>query len=379
MAKRGQRASASSVKRVPEKPSLPYRRFVDRPSTIFVNAVVKELKEHARPEWIDALYRNQISKNVTFFKLREIELDGKKRNEHAPCPMCSSNRFLRGAFIYIPTMQCCAVIGHCCADKEAQAAADREFRARNKRDYEETYLLENLCLVPARLQALEALKPAVVEARRLYRQFRKEASKVQFQLRQVKRNYGGRLLLHEIIRGGEDDEDNDYVGPSGFRGRGNTETREHIFGTMDGSIATINNYDPVKELETVIRQLSSIDEVPTENALIDFITRISVQQRTAGVAIMTEVDRGVYKLVSRLKDFLSFFTRDNAERLNAFGTSPHNSFPFEASYGLLKGLPALAFKHRGYKCVLQLGKPCHPFSFSWPGKYPTVVDPDSPN
>jgi hypothetical protein len=54
--------------------------------------------------------------------------------------------------------------------------------------------------------------------------------------------------------------------------------------------------------------------VPIESEL-DFITRISEAQRTPAVAIMTAVDHGGYKLVARLKDFLSFFSRENAKRV----------------------------------------------------------------
>src|SRR5664280_1285278 len=254
---------ASSVKRKSEKPFLSFRRFVDRPSTPFIDEVAKHLRETAAPEIHEALYRNSISKDATFFILREVELDGRKRQDggNAPCPMCATNKFLKGALVYIPKMQCCAVIGHCCASKQVKADADREFKWRRKRDHEEGYLLDNLTLVPARLQVLEDLKPVAVEVRRLYRQFRNQASKVQYQLRQVRRNHGGQLILEEIIRGGEDDVDNDYTGPAGFRGRGNIETREHNFGTMAGGLATIKNYDPVKELDTLIRQLGSIDTI----------------------------------------------------------------------------------------------------------------------
>src|SRR6187200_1371652 len=107
-------SNASRVSRVTKDSSLPFRRLADRPSTVFVETVLKELRDKASPELIEELYRNPIPKDVQFFILRQVELDGLKRpnGDNAPCPMCMPNKFLRGALIYIPVMQCCAVIGH---------------------------------------------------------------------------------------------------------------------------------------------------------------------------------------------------------------------------------------------------------------------------
>jgi hypothetical protein len=218
----------SSSKR-PANPILPYRPFSDRPTGIFVEDIIEQLKEHASPERIDSLYRNPIPKNAEFFILRPITLDGKKRpdGDHAPCPMCTPNRFLSGALVYIPSMQCCAVIGHCCADREAQAKADREYKQRTRRDYEESYLLRCLPLVDARMRVLVGLKAPATEALRVYRNFRKGAPQIHAQLRQTKHQYSGHLKLSEIMRGGEDDKRDDYFGPAGLRGRGSDiETRE---------------------------------------------------------------------------------------------------------------------------------------------------------
>jgi hypothetical protein len=369
MAKGRNSPSASSVKRSSEKSVLPFRRFVDRPTTPYIDALMKFLRETASPELHEDLFRNPIAKEVQFYILRKVHLDGKRRpsGDNAPCPMCSTNKFLSGALVHIPELQCCAVIGHCCAGKDAQAAADREYRERKKRDHEEGYLLENLTLVPARMKVLDELRPVAIDARRLYREFRKGASKVQHQLRQVRLNHAGRLVLQEIIRGGEDDEPNDYVGPAGFRSRGaDIETRDHDFGLLAGGIATIKNYDPVAELDWIIRQLGSINEVPTEESIIEFIADMNEQKRGAAVAIMESVDSKVHEFAQRISDFLSFFTHENAGRLDAYGTSNHNSAPFAVAYGELKGKPTLLIRHNGEKCSLQVGDACKAFTFVWP-------------
>src|SRR5205085_1967341 len=94
---------------------LPFRLVRDWPTSIFIDEVLAHLRERAEPETCELLFRNRIAKTTKFLIVRRVELDGKKRPEgdRAPCPMCTANRFLSGALVYIPDMQCCAVIGHC--------------------------------------------------------------------------------------------------------------------------------------------------------------------------------------------------------------------------------------------------------------------------
>ena len=91
----GKDAGASSVKSKTEKPTLPFRQFKDRPTAVFVDSIMKQLRETAQPELIEGLFRNPIPKDVEFFIIRpDVVIDGKKRPEgdHAPCPMCSPNK-----------------------------------------------------------------------------------------------------------------------------------------------------------------------------------------------------------------------------------------------------------------------------------------------
>jgi hypothetical protein len=370
----GAKAVSSSVKRESSKLQVrvqPYRSFADRPLDIFVDQVIQELKDHAQPEKIEALYRSAIPKDVEFFIIRPITLDGKKRPEgdNAPCPMCTPNRFLSGALIYIPSMQCCAIIGHCCADKDAQAKADREYKIRHQRDHEENYLLRCLPLVAARMDVLENLKGSATEAQRIFRRFRKGVPRIHEQLRRTKHQFHGHLRLSEIIRGGEDDERTDYVGPAGFRGRGSTdiETREIDFGLLSGTIAVNADYNPVKELETITRQLASIDPLPTEEAALNFICEITIEQRRAAVAILEGVDWGVERFVDRLRGFEQFFTADNASILKTFGDSPHNAQGFGVVFEWRNGQSLLTFWQAGTKCALQYGNSAALANFKWPG------------
>lgn len=175
-------------------------------------------------------------------------------------------------------------------------------------------------------------------------------------------------MLSEIIRGGEDGEDEDYVGPAGFGRHGRVETREHDFGLMSGALAVINDYQPVKDLEMIIRQLESVQCIPSPEAALEFVTSITAQQRHAGVAIMEGVDKGVEKFKGRLREFLQFFTRENAEVINAFGASNLNSLYFTAEYELLHKRPCLTITHKGKKCQLLAGDNFAGLDVKWPVK-----------
>ncbi|MGD9839498.1 MAG: hypothetical protein AB7F72_09860 [Afipia sp.] len=356
------------VKSKSSKPVLPFRPIRDWPSGQFVETVVLHIKETGQPETMPSLFRNQIAKTEEFRIIRPIEIDGKKRPEgdHAPCPMCTSNRFLAGHLVYLPKLQACAVIGHCCADKVTAANAERDYKFRQRRDYEDDYLLECLPLVDARMAALESLKPAAIEAQRLYRKFRKNHPLVHAMLRSTKHQYSDRLMLSQIIRGGEDEDESDYVGPAGFGKRGRIETREHDFGLLSGSLVLIIDYTPVKDLDMIIRQLASVHCIPSQEATLEFVTSISAEQRRAGVAIMEGVDAGVEKFKGRIREFLQFFTRENAQVINAFGTSDYNSLYFKAEFELIHNRPCLTIMHKGKPCQLLVGDSFAGLDIKWP-------------
>lgn len=362
MAKRGKRASAKPVSSAVNRPVLSYRQFKDWPTEIFISEALLHLKETGEPETFEAFFRNAIPRDAKFRIIRDIEIDQRKRpgGDYAPCPMCTTNKFLRGSLVYLPEMQCVAVIGNCCADKDTAAEAAREYRARSQQTYQETLLLDRLPQVAAQLERLKGFRDAARDATALYRRFRRHAGRIQVQLRTVRKNHAGQLVLSEIIHSAEDEEESDYFGPAGFKGRGQSETqsREHNFGTMDGGIITINNYDPTAELEFAIRQLESLGETPSEEDIIEFICGLDIPKRRAAVAILEAAEKGTRKFLHRLGDFLSFFTPTNAHRLDAYGRSPHNAVPFEVEYGTVKGLPTLLFKFGKERCSLQMTDKC---------------------
>lgn len=349
---------------------LPWRPFNDRPLGIWIDETVARIKETAQPELIESLYRNHIPKSARFRVLKHlITVDGTKRPEgdSCPCPMCTPNRFLTGSLVWFPDLQCCAFIGNCCANDDVLAEAEKERKWREKRDSEESYLLEALPLVAPKLTVLESLKPVALEAVRSYRKFRNTLPQVHDQLRKMKQHYGGQLTLTEIIRD-ESEENDDYFGPNGFKGRGKdgVESRDHTFGTFSGHIAVIKDYNPVKELENIHRSLLSVAADSYGQEALDFISDMTEKQRHAAVVILRNVEDSIVKFKARLQDLASFYTRENAEMLNKFFTHELNSIYYRVEFTSFRSQPTLRFKKEASNYDLIRGTWANKLDFDWP-------------
>lgn len=347
--------------------TAPYRRFATSPSGIFIKEVVEHIRATGRPETFKGLYHGKIPKDAKYSILWKIQIDGKKRlgGDMAPCPMCTPNRFLDGVLAWFPNLQIAAVIGHCCADHANQA--EREFKKSETKRQQEDYLLAALPHLDSKIDVICHLQPAATEALRIYRSFRKRSSGIQRHLRQVKQSTGGRLRVTEILWSKEHEEDRDYFGPAGFRGRSGSEveTRDHELGTLRGMTAVIGDYNPVSELENIRRQLESFVFRGDEEAALDFVVELDDAKRRAAVAIMQEIDRYYIKFIKRLKDFENFFSRENIELLRQYGNHPHNQFSFDAKYEVIRGRPRITFHYQGRDHQLVIGNEIENANFNW--------------
>ncbi|WP_440639447.1 hypothetical protein ACSHT2_34065 [Bradyrhizobium sp. PUT101] len=362
---RGVKSSSSETKQ------LPWRPFNDRPTGIWIDETVARIKETAQPELIESLYRNPLPKNATFRVLRHlITVDGTKRPEgdNCPCPMCTPNRFLTGSLVWFPELQCCAFIGNCCADDDVLAEAEKERKWRERRDYEETYLLAALPLVGPKLTVVETLKPVAFEAVRSYRKIRNTLPQVHEQLRKMKQHHGGQLTLTEIIRDESAENQDDYYGPAGFKGRGKdaVETRDYTFGTFSGHIAVHKDYNPTKELEDIHRSLTSVAADSYSQEALDFICEMSEKQRHAAVVILQDVEAKIVKFKERLRDLSLFYTRQNADRFHGFFTHELNSIYYKVEYTTVRGQPTLRFKKGASNYDLIRGSWADKLDFDWP-------------
>ncbi|MGM4991282.1 hypothetical protein [Tardiphaga sp. 841_E9_N1_2] len=370
----GNRAVSSTVKRKSsgQRP-LPWRPFRDRPSGIWIDETVTRIKETAQPELIDSLFRNQISKHSRFNVLRHlITVDGKKRPEgdSCPCPMCTPNRFLTGSLVWFPDLQCCAFIGNCCADDDVLAEAQKEWKRREKKRFEEDYLLDALPLVGQKLEILEMLKPIAHDAVRTYRRVRNTLPQVHEQLRRMKQHHGGQLTLTEILRDESREKNDDYFGPAGFKGRGKdgVETRDHTFGTFSGQIAVHKDYNPAKELETIHRSLVSVASNSYGQEPLDFICAMTDKQRHAAVVILQSVEDSIVKFKARLQDLALFITPENADKFNRYFTHELNSLYFRVDYTNGGDGPALKFKRGASIYSMVRGSWAGKLEFEWPKK-----------
>lgn len=321
---------------------MAHRTFKERPTPLFEAAVRDFVRKTGRPEDHPDLCYDDIAKNEPFIKLCPIDVDAKQRPEgdRVDCPMCTPNKFLSGFLCWFFEKQFCAVIGHCCADSETGAEADRRYRAETKKRHEEDYLLLALPLVLPKLHAIGLMKPSAVEALRLYRLLRKSKA-IHVTLRDIARD-NGRLRLQQRL---EDIKTAD--GPAGYR-RGNPQFREIDFGPLHGLIATLVEYNPVKELEWIERTLASLSlERGDEQEAMNFICRLDDKLRHVSYHLLMGVDDKFEKFRERLADFVSFFGSENLHRLRQWGGHEVNPTPIQVIEKKASGRRHVTISGRG--------------------------------
>jgi hypothetical protein len=257
--------------------------------------------------------------------------------------MCTPNRFLEGALVWVPEHQVVSVIGHCCAENAEEAK--REYKIRENLRRQEDYLLDSLPLIPEKLKTLDSLKGAAVDAVILFRKLRRQVPSIHKHLREMRDRGNARLVLSEVLKSREDNIGRDYVGPAGFRGSGASgiDSRDVDFGPLAGTTATLADYNPPKELSDARRATEFFANLPSE--ILYFIADMAPRERLAAVANCQMIDTYYEKFRSRIVDFTSFWSRDNVARLHAYGTSPLNHFTFEAEYRSVNGRPLIVMRH----------------------------------
>jgi len=176
--------------------------------------------------------------------------------------------------------------------------------------------------------------------------------------------------LTQIIRD-EQNENDDYFGPAGFKDRSKDgiETRDFTFGSFTGHIAVIKDYNPVKELETMNRKLLAIAAHGSEGEALNFIVKMTERERHVAVVILRDVEESIQKFKTRLKDLASFYTRANAENFNAFFTSELNNIYYKVEFATIRGQPRPTFKRGGSTYELLRGSWADKLDFIWPCVY----------
>lgn len=314
-----------------------YRVFKSIPLPSFHEQIRAHIREHAQPELILDLRHEPIDKDEYFEILCEIDLEGKKRPEGdmAPCPMCQPNKFLRGRLCYFPRLQCCAIIGHCCANKEHTAEAERRYKDKSVLKWQEDYLLAAMPLIPKKLQALSLMSVRAEEALRLHQKFRKQGNQLMKMLRDATRD-GGRLQVHFEI-----EKAMTGTGPAGFGGKDRVfDTKD--YGALEGSVAIRAKYDPVEELDHMTSALQVWNVGSSDEAVFNAIVTMNERQRSRGYAVLTDIDHKKWpSFVQKIEDFNSFFEAENLDRLNAWGQDARNPFHVGSGTKPIRGLDHL--------------------------------------
>jgi len=313
----------------PKPTAVIHTFFRDRPGRSLEEEFRAHVRETFRPETFPGLHPGPIPKDTPFFKLAPVDIDKGKRapGDYVPCPMCQPNKFLSGFLVWFPSLQAIAVIGHCCADKEVLAAADREYKERIAREQQEDFLLAELPLVPSRLAVIQQARPGAEHALHLHRLFKKNGAPFFRMLQEVNRAGGYLRLAYEAeVRTAG-------VGPSGYRGGDNPSVTFREFGRLDGSTALLSTYNPLQELDQAYRWLAHYTGKATEEEALEYIVGLSPQDRKMAAGHIASATAAFARYQQRLADFGSFFSPANLDRVAAWASAPEQRDQFEVEHG----------------------------------------------
>lgn len=296
----------------------------------FVQHFLSHVRTTGHPESFPGLYLGLVDKAEPFQKIVPFQVDSRKREDggRAPCQMCGHrNKYTNGWLVWLPRLHTVAAIGCDCADQQNLAEADRDYKARNDRDFQEKFIEDHLPLVP---RWLETIADALVGARAahdVYLKFRLEGDEFQQLLKRAVKE-SGRLLLTEAL-----DSTVARIGPQGFSGAGGASTRDIPFGILAGRVALLTNYDPVKELATVERNIEPYAQYASDSGLLAFIDKLDPSNttvRTECYEALKSAQKGYDKFRARLLEFQAFFGRENVRRIGEWASHPAQPQPFEA-------------------------------------------------
>lgn len=339
------------------------RLFKDMPGQYLIDEFLAHVRSTAEPESFAGIHPGPLDKTEPFRKLAPFSVDRRKRadGQMAYCPMCHQpNKFLEGAFVYLPRLQAVAAIGHECAAKETRDAAERDYRARRDRQIEEDYLLANLPRVPAKLAAIEQVRPAAAEALRVFRLLRKDAPTALRQLRAVKQQ-GARLIVAETI-----DDNIVAIGPAGFKGSSGKQTRDIAFGILSGTTAVINDYNPIAELDRIKQVLQLYAGHPTEDAALNVICSMTDAERQWATTRLRQTDDAFRKFQSRIADFCAFFSPENIGRIGAWTSHSEHPAPFRITRTEKSGAVIVTIRNADDRFYVAIAQVIAAHRANWP-------------
>lgn len=302
-----------------------YRRFKDRPSQVFIDHVSDHIDRTGQPETHIGLFRGRLDRAEPFLRLKKINIDTRLRPEgdRAPCPRCHSpNKFKDGWLVYLTERGAAAVVGIECATGEAQAAADREWEAREQRRNDENYLLEVVPKLPQWLSQIDRLLIVAEPVAEFASKLRGEGKEYFERLRNA-RSRDGRLSVTQVLKG-------DREGPRGLRTTGSTyETAEHHVGTLMGRSLINPALAPTRGLREVANAIRAF-ACDDDDAAFHFVADMEDGQRNKAAAELKAAAGRARSIAGELEDCRLFLSDENLGALDAWGQHPYADFRFSA-------------------------------------------------
>lgn len=345
--------------------------FATKPSDEWQQEFLAHVRKTGQPETFVGIECNPPPEGSRPYILCRFDVDRTKRPDRdmAPCAMCSPyhEKCLENlCLVWYADEAAVRVIGPECGDGLHGGAllnAERKaFERRQRQARAESFLERNLPKMSAWSSALNALKPALAEAKRLHDKLRRDNSEIPKKLRQVKNQAGGLLTVSVVIRKQRDTDEKDQderperIGPKGFgKGEGAIDTVTEQFGVLDGAVMFSSSYEPLTEAEQLNVLISSLPQVTAIEDTFDWLcANENLQLFEQVVECMRKIQARSLRLIEQLDSSLAFFSETNIDRMNTWGTHPEGEFDLSASCE--NGIYTL--EHRGRRSRLMPNFAC---------------------
>lgn len=310
--------------------------YPSRPDSTLIAAFLDHVRETGSPETFPTICRTKPPVNSKPEFLSYFDIDRKKRpnGDEAPCPICSptSPKFLYdGCLVWYPDEGVIRAIGPECGDSifggtmyaDARDRFDRTERERRASEF----LERNYPKLLQMLVALEAIRPATLEAARLYADFKRKAPAIQKEFRKINNRDSGTLkvtVVQERVA-----NDNRVEGPRGF-GKTDSEYDSHdeIIGQLPNCTLFLSRFDPVAERREIEDLLMAMPRFTSDYETFSWICDLSEQIETLEAAgdVLRRAAEMYARLVKRLDRVTMLFSNEVFQRLDAWGQHSANDF-----------------------------------------------------
>ena len=322
-----QREDAFPVLRseVPTASDEPPYRY--KPSEADVARFLEYVRQTAQPETFPTICLTKPQATSRPIFLRKFSVERRKRpdGDNVPCPICSPNdpKYLHGAYLaWYPDEGVIRAIGPECGDTvfggTAYAEAKSTFNLEERERLAVDFLQKNLPSLLSMVVALQAVRPAIMEAAYLYNEFKAKAPKVHEKLRRIRGTSG---LLEASI-----------AVEHAHRAPGSSATVTEVLGRLsDASIlnSKLNLLRDFQQLEAMVMAMPHL--IDEEAAYLWACDLDKIEQLEKAEATLRMCSRVYIKMVGDLERFTLFFSEPLFRTLDEWGRQEVNEFELSAS------------------------------------------------